>query len=515
MNAHAKITPTFATIDQLKPGSERPGGSVNSRKDYAKPEIEDRLQSIMAHGLLRPLLVVFGPDGDKPPYYVADGGLSREAIALGVQTKKLNKDYQVKISVSDLDAAAALAASIEANDQIVPPHSVKVFEAFVELKERGKTVEDIAGMFRLKPGEVRGYLALGALSPKIRKAWLDDEIEEDAAKAFTISDSHKQQDTAFDKLKKRGRWALTRTEEIRRELVGDQSESGAMIKFVGKEAYEKAGGKVIEDLFGDDHAVTDPALLKNMADEKIAGKCKELIEAGWKWAEPFNNENRFAHHMWQTVKGGKNASAKAKENAGCRVGVNDAGQFDIAYGLIQPSDVKKTKKTTGEAKAKTQPVGPPKISNSLGQRLESILMRATQDALKGVAQPNKQLEHTLAAVIAAQLQPDRGDGYTPSAIRHALKVIRERLPAKLLNEAMAKRFDAKDYFGSAPKPFVIKALAEAGFADDAKKLAGGTKAAACKRAIQVVPKTGWLPPELRTQHYQGPGAKKLAKRRAA
>jgi ParB family chromosome partitioning protein len=185
------------------------------------------------------------------------------------------------------------------------------------------------------------------------------------------------------------------------------------------------------------------------------------------------------------------------------------GKFEVEY-WVRPGDKKK-----GAAKAKAAqaaPAGPAKISNSLDHRLEATLMRATQDALKASANAGSGLEHILAAVVAAQLQPDRGEGYTPSAIRSAMKTIRERLPAKLLNDAVAKRFDAKDYFSSVPKPFVIKALKEAGFEDEAKKLDAGTKAAAWKRAVQIVPKTGWLPTEVRTPHYAGPGA---AKKKAA
>ena len=76
MNAPAKISPTTITIDQLKPGSERPGGSINSRKDYAPADIKDRLESILAFGILRPLMVMPAPDTDQPPFYVLDGASS-------------------------------------------------------------------------------------------------------------------------------------------------------------------------------------------------------------------------------------------------------------------------------------------------------------------------------------------------------------------------------------------------------------------------------------------------------
>ncbi len=66
---------------------------------------------------------------------------------------------------------------------------------------------------------------------------------------------------------------------------------------------------------------------------------------------------------------------------------------------------------------------------------------------------------------------------------------------------------------AAPKGHVITALQESGFADDAKKLVAGTKSAAWKKALQVVPKTGWLPPQLRASSYSGPGSSKKKARK--
>lgn len=50
---------------------------------------------------------------------------------------------------------------------------------------------------------------------------------------------------------------------------------------------------------------------------------------------------------------------------------------------------------------------------------------------------------------------------------------------------------------------------------EARKVAAKPKADVTKFAIANVPKTGWLPPELRTMHYDGPGAKKVAAPAAA
>lgn len=88
--------------------------------------------------------------------------------------------------------------------------------------------------------------------------------------------------------------------------------------------------------------------------------------------------------------------------------------------------------------------------------------------------------------------------------------MREALPAALVNTAIAKHFDAEDYFKNAPKKFVTKAITETINADEARKADAGGKADLVKFAMTNVAKAGWLPKELRTPHYVAPAAKKSA-----
>ena len=112
---------------------------------------------------------------------------------------------------------------------------------------------------------------------------------------------------------------------------------------------------------------------------------------------------------------------------------------------------------------------------------------------------------TLAKTICSMIDPDR-PFHMPDAIRTKLPTIRQTLNPGVFNTAIAKRFDADDYFASAPKGFVIKAIAEAINQDEARKVAGKSKADIAKFALANLGKTGWLPKELRTVHYKGPGS---------
>lgn len=500
MNTQPKNFLAAATIDQLKPGSERPGGSVNSRKDYDKADVKARLESILTFGLMRPLMVVTGPSADKAPFYVADGGLSREAIALGVKDKKLPADFPVNVSIVSFDNAMALAASIEANKQVVPPHPVKAYEAFVELRARGKTEDEIAKLFRMEKNEARRILALGALSPKIRKAWINEDIRADAAKAFTLAPDHATQDAIFDKLKKsRDLYEGA----VRNAIIGDSRNTGPKLVYVGKAAYEAAGGKLQDDLFAEDSAqvVLDAGLLNKLAVEKFETDLAALKSAGWGEAVSHDDLPQGAWWNWEAVKGGAKANAAIKAKSVAAVQLSREGALDIRY-LVRPE----ASKTAKAAAAKKKTASPTALSNTLAQALESQKTQATQDALLAVSK-GKDIGTLLCGVVAAQIN-FRNLNYTPEPIRKALDEIRARLPAKILVEAIARRFVAKDYFEKASTTVVLVAVSQALGKATADAWKGKKKGDLAKFALANVTKTGWLPVELRTVHYTGPGSVK-------
>ncbi len=75
-----------------------------------------------------------------------------------------------------------------------------------------------------------------------------------------------------------------------------------------------------------------------------------------------------------------------------------------------------------------------------------------------------------------------------------------------LEGAIAAAFDAEDYFKSVSRPVLLRALAEAGLAGEGdRKAAKMPKPELVAFAEANLPQRGWLPPELRTVHYAGPG----------
>lgn len=494
-----------ATIDQLKPGSDYPGGSINSRKTYTDAEIKERLDSILIFGVLQSLFVCPAPGKTDAPFYVAAGGLRRAAIALGVKTKKLPADFPIPIIVrADLDGAQALAASLEENDQILAPHPAETYEQFAALLDRGMDKAAIAKTFRMETKEVDRVLALGALSPVIREAWRTGKLDADAAKAFTLAKDQKHQEDVFRRLRKSGN---LNSWNVRRNIVGDQHDTKKFLTFVGHEAYEAAGGTLQQDLFSrhgdsDEVIVNDFALLVRLAGEKIDTKCKALVESGWGWASDKDDIKDF-YSLNRVPNANSNLSKEMKAKSGCAVAIDYAGKLDITYGVLKKGE-RLGRSGSSKSGKKDAPSSPKVISNSLRHDLDAMAARATKDALVEDSYGDE-VAITLAKIVANQITPDRIN-YMPREVREKLSAISDGLTPKVMNEALRKRFDATRYFSSAPKNIVIKAIEESLGSEQAKVYAPGTKVKAWKFAVANVPKTGWLPRELRTAHYDGPKA---------
>lgn len=242
-----------------------------------------------------------------------------------------------------------------------------------------------------------------------------------------------------------------------------------------------------------------------------------------------------------------------KARCGCVVSANRWKPMPhVSYGIVEPKPVVKAKTVdpaTGEEIAEVVT-----ISGALAERLSEQLTLAARDAM--AAKP----QVALAALVAA-LQVNHYDSEQPinvavnSAIRTddddddqgfvdafsallqlgtddliaaatsitatAISMRRtiagpprsenlallNALDSDALSDALLKRFDAEDYFKSAPAAVIISAIEETmGAGRKMKTLQGKKKKELVEIAMQQVVPMGWLPTELRTAAYTGPGA---------
>jgi len=155
------------------------------------------------------------------------------------------------------------------------------------------------------------------------------------------------------------------------------------------------------------------------------------------------------------------------------------------------------------------PGGPPADAEKYEaafQRLADLPLEALLTVAAGVA--GRALDLQIHAV-----------GAVPSSAKGA-KALEARLDAARMAEATRERWDAADFFKSAPKAVALRAVAEALGQPEADRIAGQTKPEIAAVALTRVVPTGWLPPELRPVGYVAPAAEaaptpKPARKKAA
>lgn len=526
---------------------------ANVRQTDRAPD-EGLLASIRAKGLIVPLTVrKNGGTG----YYVTDGGKRLAALHALARDGEFDKANPIPCVLREDDAAAAADVSLTANFIREDMHPVDVYEAFAALRDGGKIAEDIAKDYGQPLPMVRRFLALGQLSPKVREAWKTDQLGRNAqavAQLFTLAGDHTQQDAVFDKLKKRKQ--LDHDWDVRAAIVGNSNDSGRLVTFIGAEAYKAAGGRMIEDLFGSNHRIEDPAIAKKLTEEKLLAECAKAVELGWSWAEPLDNLPQSCQHTWQRAHDSVEQFPKTKrKDWGLALYVDREGKLD-EYILQKPEQKKeadKAAKTKEKKKADASGAAvetEPKISQALNHKLSVVLTEAAADAI--TLQPDLAFMMGLAALMTSygcqiKLRSDGlgsgpGDnnwefatafahvqkltpkqrasafamcvGESFSFVRHQgnpldpelgeAKLICDAIDPKQLNKDLRDRFDALDYFNSANSKIGIAAFVEMhgkGVSAPSKK---SELAEACAADARL---HGWLPPELRTKHYDGPGSK--------
>ncbi|WP_375463006.1 ParB/RepB/Spo0J family partition protein [uncultured Methylobacterium sp.] len=259
-------------LSTLRPGHhpDAPPGVCNVRKVGRDAGLDALGASILSLGLLQPLVVV--PGGDF--FYVVDGNRRHAALESLLAAGKVEADHAVP--VIERDAETAREAGLAANITQAPMHEADQMLAFAELRQAGLKEKDIAARFAAPVSQVRKLLALGGVSPAVLDAWRDGKLRIEDVQTFTMA-AHADQDRVLAKVLKDGMtWKI-------REMLGLDADVAHLLSYVGAKAYKAAGGSVVEDLFGSRDAVSDQALIKRLADERLDAECERRRKDGWAW----------------------------------------------------------------------------------------------------------------------------------------------------------------------------------------------------------------------------------------
>jgi ParB family chromosome partitioning protein len=250
----------------------------NVRRTDKRADIEALAASIAAHGLLQNLSVVRSDDGR---YAVVAGSRRLAALRLLIKHGRLARDFAAPCTI--VEPTLSAEASLAENVQRVAMNAMDEMEAFARLVDDGMSVDAIAERFGASVRHVEQRLALGRLSPKIRAAYRKGDLTLDVARAFCLTDDHGAQERLFKQVPK----PITHAPSIRNALSGGRAPAtDRLARFVGLEAYEAAGGRIVRDLFEDEVAfLEDGELLQRLAAERIEDMRETLGAEGWAWVE--------------------------------------------------------------------------------------------------------------------------------------------------------------------------------------------------------------------------------------
>lgn len=259
------------------------GRNVRKTPRMSIPELAASIQRV---GLLQNLIVIASAQRGEgsEPYEVVAGGRRLAALKLLAKKHRISKEWEVPcLLVAD---GRAHTASLTENVPREAMHPADQFEAFAALVAEGRPIEDIAAEFSVTPLVVQRRLKLANVSPRLMADYRADAVTLDQLMALSITDDHAAQESAFyDAPQWQRQPSALRDRLTEREIDVYRH---PLVRFVGLDTYEAAGGGVRRDLFAEGDAgvyLTDAALLERLAQDKLAGIAATARAEGWAWVD--------------------------------------------------------------------------------------------------------------------------------------------------------------------------------------------------------------------------------------
>ncbi len=258
----------------------------NVRHIKAGVSIEELAEDIARRTLLQSLMVrpVRDAEGvETGMYEIPAGGRRYRALALLVKQRRLAKTAQVPCVVRE--AGTPEEDSLAENVQRAPLHPLDQFRAFLALREKGQSEEEIAAAQFVPVAVVKQRLRLASVSPALLDVYAEDGMTLDQLMAFTVNADHARQEQVFERISQS---YDKQPYAIRRMLTeGAVKATDKRALFVGLDAYAEAGGTILRDLFEQDHGgwLQDAGLLDMLVAEKLRDDAAAIGAEGWKWTE--------------------------------------------------------------------------------------------------------------------------------------------------------------------------------------------------------------------------------------
>ncbi len=255
------------------------GRNVRKTPRMSIPELAASIQRV---GLLQNLIVTATADGER--YEVVAGGRRLAALKLLAKKHRISKEWDVPCLL--VAGGTARTASLTENVQREAMHPADQFEAFAALVAEGRPIEDIAADFSVTPLVVQRRLKLANVSQRLLADYRAEAVSLDQLMALAITDDHAAQEAAFYDVPTWQRSPYNLRDRLTEREI--DAHRHPLVRFVGLDAYEAAGGGTRRDLFAEADSgvyLTDATLLERLAQDKLASLAAEVKAEGWAWVD--------------------------------------------------------------------------------------------------------------------------------------------------------------------------------------------------------------------------------------
>lgn len=249
----------------------------NVRKSSREAGIDALAASIATQGLLQNLIVT--PLKKAGHFTVKAGGRRLRALQSLIEQGTLPVDHVVPVLVLT-DDDNSVEASLTENFQRVPMNPADESTAFNFLIQKGMTAEDVAKRQGVTTRFVEQRVRLAELAPSVFQALAAGEITLGVAQAYAVTSDIDRQARVFAQMSTS--YYGDQPDNIRRAVLnGTIKANDAKARFIGRDAYIAAGGRIEGDLFaaeGDENWI-DVDLLEDLAGKKLEAAAAELAQA--------------------------------------------------------------------------------------------------------------------------------------------------------------------------------------------------------------------------------------------
>ncbi|TCS50359.1 ParB family protein [Primorskyibacter sedentarius] len=265
----------IAATDEQIPFADLYLHDMNPRSIVSEDAIEALAKNIRQLGLIQ------NPAGlrdETGKVGIVAGGRRFRALAL-LQDDPRFQTVTVRMA-PDFDTAAFWATSENAQREAL--HPADEIRDFGAMARRGVTVPAIAVAYGVTEGHVYRRLKLASLPAPVLDALKAGEISLSNAAAFTISEDEANTLAVLEQVRGQN-YSEHRIKDMLKPNAVRQTDRRAV--FVGLDAYEAAGGRMISDLFAEQTFLDDVDLLDELFAARLDAEAQALTAVGWKWAE--------------------------------------------------------------------------------------------------------------------------------------------------------------------------------------------------------------------------------------